>query len=211
MHGFFIEYLFSDPWFFLSWSLIIIFSICVHEYAHAYAAVRRGDSAAATHLTLNPMVQMGPLSLAALFLIGFAWGAVPIREGLFWRPRDRAWVSASGPLSNLALCAIFATLAAGAVRSLGAGTPAAFFLSLGAQANGVLFVLNMLPAPMLDGWSVLSAWFPGMEDWRRNQGPWISWAVLFLLFATPLSDGVWIGGRLLADGIFSTVLRLLAS
>ena len=210
MSGLFIEYLFRDPWFFLSWSLIIIFSICVHEYAHAYAAVRRGDSTAVTHLTLNPMVQMGPLSLATLALIGFAWGAVPIREGIFWRPRDRAWVSAVGPLSNLVLCAIFATLSAITVRVAGAGAPAVFFLSLGAQANGVLFVLNLLPAPMLDGWSVLSAWFPAMEDWRRRQGLWVSWIVLFLLFATPLSEGIWIIGRSLASRITSTVFHLIA-
>ena len=38
----------------------VVFSVCLHEYAHAIAAYKLGDSTAAKrgHLSLNPMIQM---------------------------------------------------------------------------------------------------------------------------------------------------------
>ena len=61
MNGFFLSRLAESPLDYISWVLIIVFSICVHEYAHARAALRYGDDTAARsgHLTLNPLVQMG--------------------------------------------------------------------------------------------------------------------------------------------------------
>jgi Zn-dependent protease len=57
----FIKLLFSDPRLFLSLALVVIFSICVHEFMHAYIALKNGDPTAADagHLTVNPFKQMG--------------------------------------------------------------------------------------------------------------------------------------------------------
>lgn len=207
MDGLFIRHMFSNPWFFFSWSLIIVFSICVHEYAHARAAVARGDFSASDHLTLNPLIQMGPLSLAALLLLGFAWGSVPIQDKGSWRRTEQAWVAAIGPLSNLLLCALFGMLAATATRFLGQ-SPAAAFLFLAAQANGILFALNLLPAPMLDGWAVFALLIPAMEGWRQRYGSPLSWAVLVLLIATPLADFIWKAGAGIAALFLNGALRL---
>ncbi len=209
MSGLFIERLLDNPWFFFSWSLIIVFSICVHEYAHARASVARGDTAAAGHLTLNPFVQMGPISLVALLVMGFAWGAVPVRGDALWRRSDRAWVAAVGPLANLALCAAFSALTAVAVRLLGSASPAASFLLLATQANGILFMLNLLPAPMLDGWSVFALFLPIMDEWRRRYGTTLSWVVLFLLLATPIADLVWSAGAGMAGLFIRLSIRIL--
>ncbi len=188
----------------MSWTLIVVFSICVHEYAHARAALWRGDDTAAArgHLTLNPLAQMGWLSLAALLILGFAWGAVPVRPERFRRREDAALVAFSGPAANLLLC-IAAAVGYGLSLRFGAAAGPAAFFTMAARANAVLFVLNLLPAPMLDGWSVFALFLPAMEDWRSRYEPTLSWIAMLLIFATPLSDVVWSAG----DGLAGAFLR----
>ena len=78
----FIEYFTTNPGFAITWIGIVMFSICLHEYAHAATALKLGDDTAANegHLTLNPMIQMGLMSIIFLFIIGIAWGSVPVDE-----------------------------------------------------------------------------------------------------------------------------------
>ena len=61
-------------------TLAVIPSICLHEYFHAQVAFWCGDDTAAHygHLTLNPLRQMGWISLVMFFILGIAWGMVPV-------------------------------------------------------------------------------------------------------------------------------------
>ena len=201
--SFFIQQLFTSPWYYCSWVILVAFSICVHEYAHAWMALRCGDDTAARagHLTLNPLVQMGPVSLVMLLVLGLAWGAVPVEPGRF-RRFDGAKVAFAGPAANLALCIVFALLAAVGLRFFraadGDATPAVELLKFAADANGMLFVLNLLPLPLLDGWSVLGGLFPALEEWQQRMGPQLSWILMLLLIATPLFGFVWYAGAAVA-------------
>ena len=58
--GMFITKLWTEPQEFFLIVLVVVFSICLHEFCHAYAALLLGDSTAADrgHLTLNPLKQM---------------------------------------------------------------------------------------------------------------------------------------------------------
>lgn len=201
MSGFFLSKLAESPWDYVSWVLIIMFSICVHEYSHARMALRCGDDTAARagHLTLNPLVQMGPQSMLMLAIIGIAWGAVPVNPGLLSRS-GRAKVAFAGPAANLLLAFIAAGLAMIVTRILGdsSGHGAPYLLAKTAQANATLFVLNMLPIPMFDGWSVAESHFPAMEGLRVRLGPQLNWILLILMFLTPLFSFVWLGGERIA-------------
>lgn len=192
----FITYLFDDTWFFFSWIIIVCFSICVHEFAHAITALRCGDDTAARegHLSLNPLVQMGPASLVLLCVIGIAWGAVPVNPGRFRKRSNGALVAFAGPLANLTLSLVFALLAV-----VLAPMPAfAEVLGFAAVANGVLFVLNMIPVPMLDGWSVFSLFFPKMQRVNPQQAQNISLFALVVIFLSPAAGMVWSSGRWIA-------------
>jgi len=185
----FLSYLMSDPWYYFSWIVIVAFSICVHEYAHAYIALKRGDDTAAEegHLTLNPLIQMGPMSLILLFVIGIAWGAVPVNPGRFRKRSDAALVAFAGPAANVLLCLLFAGL-----YGFKWGSPLiADFFRYAAVANGVLFTLNMLPVPMLDGWSVFGLFIPQMERLSPEQAQHYSLFAFILLFLTPLWTFIW--------------------
>ena len=101
----FINNLFRDPQFFFTWLVFIVFSICCHEFMHAYVALKQGDSTAADmgHLTLNPLKQMGLFSLIMLAVAGIAWGAVPVRPYLMRHRHSDALVAFAGPATNLGL------------------------------------------------------------------------------------------------------------
>jgi Zn-dependent protease len=167
---FFITKFFTEPYTATAQVLVVVFSVCCHEYFHARVALWQGDSTAADngHLTLNPLRQMGPFSVVLLAFIGIAWGAVPVNPARMKHRYSEALVSFAGPAMNIILFLAFAAATGIASHYIDGRTPGPLanlftFLYLGALINFYLFCLNMLPVPMLDGWKVYSYFFPGMN------------------------------------------------
>ena len=81
----FISYLFTDPPLFFAVSVIVVFSVCAHEFTHAWTATLCGDNTAsdAGYLTFNPFRQMGVWSLITFAIFGLAWGRVPVNTANF--------------------------------------------------------------------------------------------------------------------------------
>lgn len=170
----FIQTLFENPVVFLMTCLIVVFSVCLHEFFHAKAAVMEGDYTAAEHLTLNPMRQMGFMSLLMLAFFGIAWGAVPVDRTLLRSRWSLLRVSLAGPAANLlllllswVLCLI---LGLPSVQNVlfSAGKAAAagvnLFVIIFGVYNFVLLVFNLIPLPGLDGWNILLEIFPKMRN-----------------------------------------------
>ncbi|MFA7229779.1 MAG: site-2 protease family protein [Victivallaceae bacterium] len=160
---FFIETLFKDPQYFLSVIFVVVFSVCCHEYSHARVALWQGDPTAANagHLTLNPLKQMGVISLIMLAFVGLAWGQVPVNPARMRHRYSPALVAFAGPAMNILLFLAFCILLT--LVALKGGNPAAeglFFT--GAMINMLLFIINMLPVPGLDGWAVLLNLYPNL-------------------------------------------------
>ena len=60
---------------------ILIFSLCFHEFAHAFIAYIQGDSTAKEEgrLTLNPLSHLDPIGSIMILLVGFGWARpVPV-------------------------------------------------------------------------------------------------------------------------------------
>jgi len=161
--GIFITNLASNPRYFFTMTLIVVFSICFHEFCHAQTALWMGDDTAASrgHLTLNPLKQMGVISIIMFLVLGFAWGAVPVdprklRSKYRW---GELAVSLAGPAANLLLFAIGWT--AFGLCCLWEVRPRILeFLFLAGLMNFVLFLFNLLPVPGLDGWNAFRFLFP---------------------------------------------------
>ena len=199
---FFISRAAEDPFYVVSWIAVITFSICVHECAHAWAALKLGDDTAAEngHLSLNPMVQMGWMSLLLLALFGLAWGAVPVDPRRLRTAGRAALVAAAGPVANLLLAVVFSALmVASAFLPEDAQTVPLAFFRLAAVANGVLFLFNLLPIPMFDGWTVLSAVVPPMQRVDPVQVQTWSWLLLLAVWTTPVGSFIWGAGALIAN------------
>ena len=75
----------------VSWVWWVIFSICLHELGHGVAAIWEGDDTPIRtgHMTWNPLVHMGGMSLLIFALVGFAWGLMPVNPGNFRHRRVR--------------------------------------------------------------------------------------------------------------------------
>lgn len=162
MH-FFISYLWENPRLFFSVSLIVVFSICCHEFMHAFVSLKMGDSTAADrgHLTLNPFKQMGVFSLLLMCLFGIAWGSVPATPSLIADKHKRALVYFSGPATNLLLSQFFLLVCFICVKCGVGDSFAVNMLLHGGILNIVMFLLNMLPLQGLDGFGILSSYLPG--------------------------------------------------
>jgi Zn-dependent protease len=160
--------------------VVLVFSLTVHECAHAWAADRLGDPTARSlgRVSLNPAVHVDPLGTLVFPLVGMLTGApiigwakpVPVATWRFERPRrDYLMVAAAGPISNLSI----AFVAAFALRLLpvaafapeptaGASVlaPVASIVWSALTINLLLAVFNLLPIPPLDGSSVLAGLLP---------------------------------------------------
>ena len=158
----FITYLWKDPQLFFAISIIVIFSVCCHEFVHAATAMMLGDDTAANrgHLTFNPFKQMGIISLVMLCLFGLAWGQVPVNPANFRKKYFASIVAASGPLTNLVLSQLFILLCFAVAYMKIDNRFAILMLLYGGALNIMLAIINLLPFPGMDGWAILQNCFP---------------------------------------------------
>jgi Zn-dependent protease len=161
-----------------------IFSLCLHEFAHAAVAYLGGDTSVREkgYLTFNPLRYVDPVTslvipLAFLLLggIGLPGGAVYIDRS---RLRGKFWecaVALAGPAANLLVAGVLVlALDAGLVPANAA--PAVAFLAL-LQVTAIL--LNLLPVPPLDGYGAIAPFLP--RGLRITFNRWGSISMLILL------------------------------
>ena len=179
---------------------VLLFSLTIHEMAHAVTADWYGDPTARRlgRISLNPLVHLDPVGSLLLPLMGFYFGGfifgwakpVPVNlANLKNHRRDFLVIAAAGPASNIAL-AIGASALLGIVPGgLGAaeGIPAVL-ATLGlfmVQLNLLLAVFNMLPIPPLDGGNVLAGLLPESlaASYDRLIRPY-GFVILIVLMAT---------------------------
>ena len=163
--------------------IVLFLAICgpVHECAHAFVAWKLGDGTAKLfgRITLDPFKHFDPVGGTLLVVtvllsavgsspVGFGWAKpTPVNPyNLRGRHAD-SMVAAAGPLSNLALAAIFAI----AFRVLWAtqaiwpdNTSPINMLQLvfftGIELNVLLMVFNLIPIPPLDGSKIVMGFLP---------------------------------------------------
>jgi Zn-dependent protease len=195
---------------------MLLIGFPVHEFSHALAAYRLGDSTAKYlgRLTLNPIAHFDPLGgiiLAATVLsgTGFAIGwakPTPFNPNNLQGGRSgEAIVAAAGPLSNL----VMATVAALPLRyivqhpSLGLDMIVVQVLFLFVLINVALMIFNLFPIPPLDGSKVLFALLPPRLSWQWR--PILEqYGFLLLIVVFFLPPGGSIGGHVILpviDGI----------
>ncbi len=205
--------------------LVLVFSLTVHESAHAWAAWRLGDPTARDRgrISLNPLVHLDwlgsvvvPVVLALLpGGLMFGWAKpVPVEYRNLRHPRrDHAWIATAGPASNLVLAAVFALLL-GVTWGLSLGHPLTgmtarivSFLHVlanwGIILNVLLALFNLIPVPPLDGSWILLATLPDHQ--ARAYLRFGRYGLIVLLIA--LNTGL---GRLLGAWV-EAVARLYLS
>jgi Zn-dependent protease len=172
MSGLFIEYIKTDRRFFFAVVITVVISITLHELSHGIIAIWRGDRTPIDegHMTLNPAVHMGLISIIALLLAGIAWGAMPIDPTRIRGRFGEALVAVAGPVSNVILALLSLTALGLWWRYEGHGRPLAtplgnlqFLLTVFGWMNLSLAMFNLLPIPPLDGAKVLENLVPRLR------------------------------------------------
>ena len=144
--------------------ILLIISIGLHEFGHAWVADLRGDPLPRLQgrVTLNPFAHtdlIGTIALPAIMIFlspGFGligWGK-PVQISLpnpKTRRMDDIYITLAGPAMNLVLCFVLALIGA-----LGSFDPVQDrlvlrFLVSGIFLNSGLVVFNLIPIPPLDG------------------------------------------------------------
>ena len=144
--------------------ILLIISIGLHEFGHAWMADLRGDPLPRMQgrVTLNPFAHADPIGTIALPAImiflspGFGligWGK-PVQISLpnpKTRRMDDIYITLAGPAMNLVLCFVFAVI--GGLGNFDPKTQEVVirFLVGGIYLNAGLVVFNLIPIPPLDG------------------------------------------------------------
>ena len=152
--------------------LVIVFLVLpFHEWAHAFTALKLGDTSIkyTGRLTLNPLAHIDPFGALALLLFGIGWAKpVPINARNFKRPKLYMGITAlMGPVANFVAALLGGLILNALIRFAPDfltletfGRYIWLFLLYYIQINVVLAVFNFLPIPPLDGSKILFIFLP---------------------------------------------------
>ncbi|SVC15360.1 uncharacterized protein METZ01_LOCUS268214, partial [marine metagenome] len=172
----------------------VVISIVLHELAHGWAAIWQGDDTPklAGHMTADPMVHMGGMSLLMLVLVGMAFGAMPVNPRNFRSKYGDALVSAAGPVMNFLLAFAALTVLALWMRMAGIAEsgPAyngQYLLKIFGVTNIALGIFNLIPVPPLDGSSILGNFMPSYRRWLESlrDPTWMFFILFIVLWKAP--------------------------
>jgi Zn-dependent protease len=186
--------------------VVLLFSLSVHESAHAWMAWKLGDDTAMRlgRVSLNPIVHIDPIGtllfpLIQIFtnvpLLGWA-KPTPYNPANFRRDvslrRGHILVAAAGPVSNFLLALVFTGVLVVLVRGGLVQSRDSFLLNLavlGIQLNVLLALFNLVPIPPLDGSKVASFGLRGDlgDTYDRVMGPYGFVILMLLLISGALS------------------------
>lgn len=193
--------------------VVLIFSLCFHEAAHAWTASRLGDQTARLQgrVTLNPMYHVDPVGTLLIpammifgplmgggafsgFLIGWAKPTPVITRNFRNIKRDDMLTTLAGPFSNL-LLAFFAFVGLAFLVRFQGSLPMDKFgphvegfgmiCEMALFVNLALFFFNLLPIPPLDGSHVVRNILP--YNWLTHYDK-LGWfgVILMLLIGGPI-------------------------
>jgi Zn-dependent protease len=193
--------------------------LIVHEYVHAFVALRFGDMSPklAGRLTLNPRPHVeafGTLILPGILLLVVLFGGSPLvfayakpqplnQWGFRRQDRQVILTSLAGPAANVALAVIFGALYRVLV-GFGSSDVVRNLLQDLVLANVILAVMNIMPIPPLDGSRVVATLLPPRpREVMTNLEPYgaLFMLLIFFIIAGPIFTFV----RVIGNGICQLV------
>lgn len=177
-----------------------VFSLCLHEFAHAAVAFLGGDTSVREkgYLTFNPLRYVDPIASLFVPLVFLLLGGIGLPGGAVYidarRLRSRWWacaVALAGPIANLAIAGVLVLVLSTSAMARSAAAPPLAFLAL-LQVMAV--ILNLLPLPPLDGYRAITPFLPrNLQMTFDRWGSLPLFVLLLLLWVVPtVSSWFWI-------------------
>lgn len=185
---------------FAGFFVILLFSLCFHEYAHGLVARIRGDRTAEMmgRLTMNPLAHMDMqgtviLPMITIFLNAmgahlpfFGWAKpVPVNPRNLKSPRtDMFWIALAGPLSNILLAVVGTAALIACVQFMITSIYFGAIKTLLQQfiiTNLFLAFFNLIPLHPLDGGKVLARFLPIGVNAKLEQNEQVTSMILLIL------------------------------
>ena len=182
--------------------LVWVFSVCLHEFGHAYAALKGGDYTVREkgYLSMNPLNYLDPIGSFLIPMlcmvmggIGLPGGAVYLRRDLLPSREWNIWVSLAGPAMNLVMAVVLAFLLEWVFIPYYYDHPVTYGLAFLLQLQICAILFNLLPIPPLDGYQAIEPWLP--RRWAeaiaplRGQGIWL--IIMLFWFVKPVNIAFW--------------------
>jgi Zn-dependent protease len=207
-------------------AFVILFAITVHESAHAWTAMKKGDPTAAAlgRVSLNPLVHIdliGTIILPAFLIFlsvktggrapVFGWAKpVPYNPRNLRHPRkDALWISFAGPIANI-LTAVAAAIVYQGLQLAHLRIPdnsplvaLVIILESMVMINLSLAVFNLIPIPPLDGSGILAGLLSERAAAKFEQLRPYSFLLLLLLIYSRIFDYLFIPVRYLINWLLS--------
>jgi Zn-dependent protease len=196
----------------IAYCVIVLLAFPLHEFAHAWSAVRLGDSTPIRdgRLTLDPRAHIDPIGALILAVGSFGW-AKPVQfvpNNLRKAPSYKAGivlVSLAGPAMNI-LLAILAAIPL-RIAALSLSLQIANILNTIVIINLFLAMFNMIPLAPLDGSKVLWGVMP--DAWMRTYEQIQQYSLFILiLLIIPLGSSGSILGQVINPPVIA-LYRLL--
>ena len=182
----------------------VILAMSFHEFAHAFVAVKLGDSTPRNQgrLTLDPLKHIDPVGIFLLIFAHLGWGKpVEINPNNFSKvskAKGEVLVALAGPLMNFILAFLLMIIyyliilfipGTGIIKSLDALNVLSVVMTMLYYAivvNIGLGVFNLIPIPPLDGSKVFLRLLPYRAQRWIDENMQIISIVFLLLFMTGL-------------------------
>lgn len=181
-------------------AIILLVSVGLHEYAHAYFSYKLWDPTPKMQwrLTPNPLAHIDPIWFLMIFLIWF-WRGKPVQINPMNYKDPKKWeliVALAWPTTNilLAIAGIFLMLlfnkiSGSSINNLYIDGLSSFFVGFFksfASLNILLAIFNLLPIPPLDGFSIIKMYWSKAAHFILRYQRYIQIIMLALLFMGPL-------------------------
>ncbi len=153
--------------------LALLIVLPLHEFAHAFAAVKSGDPTPKMmgRYSINPLRHFDPIGLICMVLVGFGW-AKPVvvnPDNFKHRTLDSLWVAVAGVLTNVITAFLVYPLL---ILSYRLDRSNVFFYIINqtlyriVMMSVVFAVFNFLPLNPLDGFRVIQAFTKPYNKFR---------------------------------------------